>query len=70
MSNHAELPKAMLSSPYTADDEIDLLELFKNLWLGKWWIISFTAVAAALGRKRGISWHRALGRAGNGDGGG
>lgn len=49
MSNHAELPKAMLNSPYTADDEIDLLELFKNLWQGKWWIISFTAIAVAVG---------------------
>lgn len=51
MPNHAEseLPKVLLHSPYTADDEIDLLELFKNLWLGKWWIISFTVVAAALG---------------------
>ena len=51
MPNHAEseLPKALLHSPYAPDDEIDLLELFKSLWLGKWWIISFTAVAAAIG---------------------
>lgn len=51
MQNHAEteLPKALLHSLYAADGEIDLIELFKNLWLGKWWIISFTVAAAVLG---------------------
>ena len=49
MSNHAELQKALLNSPYTADDEIDFLELFKNIWLGKWWILSFTLLGAMIG---------------------
>ena len=31
------------------DDEIDLLELFKTLWDGKWWITLFTTAAAAIG---------------------
>ena len=52
MSNHAELPDALQNSPYTADaanDEIDLLQLIKTLWLRKWWIIIFMFFAAAIG---------------------
>lgn len=30
------------------DDEIDLVELFRALWRGKWWIISVTLLAAVL----------------------
>ena len=31
------------------DDEIDLFELFSDLWLGKWAIISFTLIAIMFG---------------------
>ena len=31
------------------DDEIDLIELFSDLWLGKWAIISFTLIAMIFG---------------------
>ena len=33
----------------TADDEIDLVELFRALWQGKWWIIAVTVVFAVGG---------------------
>lgn len=32
----------------TYDDEIDLVELFKALWAGKWWILGTTVLAAVL----------------------
>jgi uncharacterized protein involved in exopolysaccharide biosynthesis len=31
-----------------ADDEIDLLELFKALWRGKWWILLTTVIGAGI----------------------
>jgi len=31
-----------------ADDEIDLLELFKALWRGKWWILLTTIIGAGI----------------------
>jgi uncharacterized protein involved in exopolysaccharide biosynthesis len=31
-----------------ADDEIDLLELFKALWQGKWWILLMTFIGAGI----------------------
>lgn len=30
------------------DDEIDLLELFRALWQGKWWIVATTLIGAAI----------------------
>ena len=43
------LPPAF-SAPHSpvADDEIDLLELFKALWQGKWWIFLTTVIGAGI----------------------
>jgi len=40
-------PSQVQRSEY-ADDEIDLLELFRVLWEGKWWIAGLTSIAAVI----------------------
>ncbi len=36
------------SEPQPQDDEIDLVELFRALWQGKWWISGTTVIAAVV----------------------
>ncbi|MFD2632149.1 Wzz/FepE/Etk N-terminal domain-containing protein [Idiomarina piscisalsi] len=41
-----QYPPNFYAQPYPQDDEIDLRELFKIIWDGKWWIIAITFVFA------------------------
>ena len=49
MPNQAQLPQALQQTPTTAEDEIDLAQLFKTLWQGKWWVIGFALLGAMIG---------------------